>query len=284
MADPYFTPASLDARYDEVRAEILADRDFLQAPVSRWRRWAFALRFLAWIAVGAGLLLPLLFRGDAGALGTEASGLELAYIAVMVGALLLMADQVFNVSGSWSRLMLAALQVRKVLFDLDFAWTKLRALVANDADAMAHGPALVDLLHKAKTETHAIMETQKRDWVTRLEEGAAALSAALERERTRLAARIQETSAKAAMPSTGAIDVTIDKPGDLKGAVKILVDGEEKGGSAAPAARLSVGNIPAGQHVVAIHAERNATPPAPFVFSQSVQVQAGASATLAVTV
>lgn len=279
---PVLTPAALDGYYEHVRDQLASDMVFLRTPIAGRRRLSYLLKWVALLGLAGGILLPALAPGDVAVPGLGVHrGVELAFIAVAAGGIGLAVDRVFNISSSWARLTLAEAAVQKVRERLQFDWAKRRPAIT-DANAAAEGPALIDLLRDASQESTAIVETQKRTWTTELDAAAASLLAQLDTQRASLAELVRAQQEQASKPTTGAVNIAIDNPANLKGPVVIRINGEEKHRAPAPAANLTVDGIPAGLQAIALEAERSAVPPTPFVFEQTVAIAAGAAATLQV--
>jgi len=274
---------ALDDYFKSVRDKLTADMVFARRPISR-RFWVSGLlRAAALAALAAGLLLPILVPERVEFLRAERSGAEMALVAVILGGLILLADQLFNVSRSWARLMLTELKLKSVRETLEMEWAKRRPAITAE-NAAADGVALIELLQAALTEGTSIMTTQKQTWAAELDEATASLRSQLESHRGTLDQTVREQREEAARPTTGAVNIAIDKPQDLKGPVKLFVNGVEKGGSPAPAASLSLRDLPVGQATIAVESERNTTPPTPFHSSNTVNIESGAIATLAIRV
>jgi hypothetical protein len=281
---PALTPAALDALYGQVYDKLTDDMAFLRSPV-RWRRLvANLVKLAALLLFAAGLLLPILLVEEASYFGLPPrSGAELALAAIVAGGLILLADQLFNLSRSWQRLMLAELQVKSVRQALAMEWQKRRPFVADSAMA-TEGVAMIELLASALKENHQVMLTQKQAWATELDQALTELRGRFESQRGALEKTVAAQKEEEARPTTGALNIAIDKPGDLTGEVVLLVDGKEARKWPAPDAALSVGNVPAGLRVVELTAKRKAPAGADFTFAQSVKVDGGAVAAFQVKV
>ena len=278
------TPAGLDQIYGEVTERIFADAAFLRRPIAMHRELSGLVKVLAWLLFAAGVLLPILVTAEKYRfLGAERSGTELALIAVVTGGLILLLDQLFNLSRSWQRLMLSELQVRKIHQALAMEWQKRRGFVT-DVNMPTEGVAMIELLATALRDTHEVMLTQKQAWTSELDQAMADLRANYDMQRGSLDKLVQAQKAEAAKPTTGALNIAIDKPGDLAGEVVLLVDGKEAGKWPAPDSALSVGNVPAGLRVVEVRGKRKAPPGAVFTFAQSVKVDGGAGTAFQVKV
>ena len=273
---PTLTPEALDALYGEVGAKLESDREFLGRTIVRRRRWSNVVKFIAWALFSLGVLLPILIV-ERGAGTWDRSGVELAMIAVVAGGLLLLADQLFNWSRSWQRLTLAELRVRHMrqLFALE--WQKRRPFLT-DAGMATEGVALIDLLIAATRDSNAVMLEQKQTWTNELDAALTDLRGRFDSQRTALEKKVEAEKEEAAKPTTGAINITIDRPGELVGELALLVDGKEARKWPAPDGALSVGNVPAGLRTVELRGTRKTPAGAGFIFAQAVNVAAGAAA------
>jgi hypothetical protein len=278
------TPAGLDKLYNEIDDRLDQDIRFLGLPV-RWRRMSSnLLKLLALILFAAGVLLPLLFpeRNTLTWLG-ERSGAEFALVAIVAGGLLLLGDQLFNLSHSWQRLMLSQMRVIGIRQSLWVEWQKRRPFVT-DSGMKTDGVALIELLAASLKDTHQEMVAQKQAWASELDAALTDLRGRFDTQRGAIEKAVEAEKEEAAKPTTGAINVVIDKPEDLQGEMKLIVDGKVAATWPTPAAALSVGNIPAGLRSVQLNARKKAPPGTDFPFGQSIEVKAGAAATFSVKV
>lgn len=274
-----FSPETLDDYFKTVQSSIEDDMAFLRTPIDRWRMRAYWVRGLAFLAVAAGILLPLPimdpWRGFP-------DGLKMGYLAVILGGLVLLLDRVYNVSNSWVRLTLAEMQVKQIRYRLDLDWAKQRPALTPDNGA-TQGPILIELLRAALDATHQIMQTQKTAWTTELTQAMDALRNRLDSDRANLeqlrVQRLQEEQ----RPTTGAINLTIDHPDLLKPPLTVRIAGEEKLRLDSVPAQLSVNGIPAGLQTVGIAANR-AAGATPFDYGVTTQITAGEAKTISVTV
>ena len=278
------TPAALDALFDDIDGRLDSDIRFLGLPV-RWRRMASNLvKLVAWLLVAAGLLLPVLVVGRATLPWVgERSGSELALIALMAGGLLLLADQLFNLSRSWQRLMMAQMRVMGIRQQLALEWQKRRPFVT-DSGMATEGVALVELLAAAMRDNHQVMVTQKQAWADELDAALTELRGKLDQQRGTREQAVQAALEEAAKPTVGAINVAIDKPEDLQGEVRLVIDGKVAASWATPAAALSVGGVSPGLRSVQLDGKRKTPAGAEFHSGQSIEVKAGQAAAFAVKV
>ena len=284
---PVYTPltaARLDALYEEIDKRLGKDIRFLGLPV-RWRRMSSnLLKLLALILFAAGLLLPILFaeRSSLSWSGGR-SGSELALVAIVAGGLLLLADQLFNLSRSWPRLMMSQMRVIGIRQSLWAEWQKRRPLVA-DTGMATEGVAMIELLATALNDAHEVMVAQKQAWAGELDQALTELRGRLDTQRVAIEQAVEAGREEKEKPTTGAINVVIDKPEELQGEVALLVDGEVARKWPAPAAALSVRGVPAGLRTVELTAKRKTPAGANFTYAQSVEVKAGAAAGFSVKV
>lgn len=278
---PTLTPAALDSYFECVQNRLLKDMEYLRVPM-RWRRgWSNGLKGAAWLSVAGGILLPSLFPpGAANLLGR--TGTETAFIIVAVGGLLLLMDQIFNVSGSWTRLMIAELEVRKVRYELEFDWARRRPFVTED-NVMQEGPILIERLLTSVAAAHAIMDAQKRAWAMELEKAMKALEARLEKDRADLAGARSEEKQRDRKPASGAINVTVGKAEAIKPPLAVLVGGAERRifESSVPKV-FTVPDVPAGNASLELRAGAAADAGA-WTWSRTVTVPDGGVAEVAVS-
>lgn len=273
-----FGPATLDEYFATVQQWLKEDMDFLRAPIVTWRKRSAWTRAIAFIALVAGVFLPLpLFDSIEGG----PSGVEMGYVAVLAGGLVLLGDQIFAVSSSWMRLTMAEMQVKQVRYRLDFEWAKRRPVLTPE-NAATEGPGLIDILKAATDACHEIMQTQKQAWTTELRQGMEALRSRLDDDRIALQRLRTERQREQAKPRSGAVNITLDKPGDLKGPLAVKVGGEEKLKLETVPAKLSVNAVPAGLQTISLSASR--ADGKPFTYMVTEDIAAGEVKAIAVAV
>jgi hypothetical protein len=273
-----FAPATMDGYFATVQQWLKEDMEFLRAPIVTWRGRSTWTRAIAFLALVAGVFLPLpLFDSIKGG----PSGIEMGYVAVLAGGLVLLADQVFAISSSWMRLTMAEMQVKQVRYRLDFEWAKRRPLLTAE-NATAEGPALIDVLKTATDACHEIMEMQKQAWTSELRQGMETLRSRLDDDRIALQRLRTERQQEQAKPKTGAVNITVDKPGDLKGPLTVKVGGEEKLKLETVPAKLSVNAVPAGLQTISLSAAR--ADGKPFAYMVTEDIAAGEVKSIAVAV
>jgi hypothetical protein len=272
-----FSTSTLDGYFAAVQDRLESDMAFLRTPINRWRMRAYWVRGLAFLAVAGGILFPLPLMKPWPGLP---NGLEMGYLAVVLGGLVLLLDRVYNVSNSWVRLTLAEMQVKQVRYRLDLDWAKQRPALTAD-NGSVQGPILIDLLRVALDATHQIMETQKTAWTNELSQALDSLRSRLDADRASLEQLRSQQREQEQRPTTGAINVTLDKPGDLKPPVLIRVAGEEKLRLDSVPARFSVNGIPAGLQTIGIEAGR-AAGSSQFVYSVTERITAGEAKSISV--
>jgi hypothetical protein len=266
-----FTPATLDDYFKAIQQWLKKDMEFFRPTIVSRRLWSNWVRGAAFAALVLGVLLPLpLF--DPPKRGID--GLEMGYVAVLVGGLILMFDQIFAISSSWMRLTMAEMQVKQVRYRLDLEWAKRRPLLTPE-NAATEGPALIDILKAAVDAGHEIMETQKESWTNELRQGMEALRSRLDSDRIALQQLRTQRRQEEARPKAGAINLTIDKPTDLKGPLTVRVGSEERLKLDTVPAKVSVNMVPAGLQTIRVSASRAAAPHDPFEFMVTEAIVAG---------
>lgn len=277
-----FSDATLDSYFDMIGKRLKDDMAFLRKPIVQQRNWSLYLRILAFVSLALAVLLPLpiiepLDRGP--------NGLEFGYLSALLGGLVLFADQVFGISSAWMRLTLAEMEVKQVRYRLELDWARRRPLLKTE-NAATEGPALIDILKTAMDASHDIMQSQKVTWTSEIRQGMDALRSRLNEDRVALERLRAEQLREQARPKTGAVNITIDKPGDLKGPLIVKIGDEERlklDGAAVPA-KVSVNNVPAGLQTIALSATRTAAPYAPFLHIVTEAIPAGDTKCLTVAV
>jgi len=266
-----FSPASLDGYFLTVQEWLRKDMVFLGSPIERWEGRSSWLRRLAFIAVAAGVILPLPIFGP---LPGWPTGLELGYLSVLIGGLIVLVDQVFSVSSSWMRLTLAEMQMKQARYRLDLDWAKRRPLLTPDNGA-TEGPILIEALRTAMDGAHEIMETQKKTWTNELKQGMEVLRGRLDADRVTLERLRTERQQEEARVRTGGITIKIDKPQELTGTLKVKVgDLPQEDVTPIPPSWPVVGLAPGILRVV-VEASRVAPTGSVFKAALPVEVVAG---------
>jgi hypothetical protein len=273
-----FGPATMDGYFATVQQWLKEDMEFLRKPIVTWRGRSTLMRAIAFLALVAGVFLPLPLFDP---IRNGPSGIEMGYVAILAGGLVLLADQIFAVSSSWMRLTMAEMQVKQVRYRLDFEWAKRRPLLTPE-NAATEGPALIDILKTATDACHEIMETQKQAWTNEIRQGMEALRSRLDEDRISLQRLRTERQQEQSKPKTGAVNITLDKPGDLKGPLAVRIGGEEKLKLETVPAKLSVNAVPAGLQTISLSAFR--ADGKPFAYMVTEEVAAGEVKAIAVAV
>jgi hypothetical protein len=274
-----FSPPSLASYFKTVQVWLENDMAFLRKPIPFWKGLSYWTRGLAFAGVAAGVLLPLpIFHARPGL----PNGLEIGYLSVLLGGLVLLLDRTFNISNSWMRLMLAEMQMKQVRYRLDLDWAKQFPVLTADNGA-TQGPILLDLLRAAMDAGHHIMETQKTAWTTELSQAMDALRTRLDADRVTLEQLRTQRQQEDQRPTTGAVNLTIDKPQLLKGPLTVTVGSAEPVRSDTVPATLSVNNVPAGLQTISVAAGR-VTGSEPFAYSVTEPITAGQAKAITVAV
>lgn len=176
-----FSPATMDLYFDQVREWIKGDMDFVGGRISFWYNLSKLTRGLAFLAVAAAVILPIpIFPTQPG----TPTGLQLGYLSVVLGGLLLLLDRTFNISSAWVRLTLAEMQLKQIRYRLDLDWAKRRPLLTR-TNGEAEGPGLIDLLRAAADAAHDIAVGQKAAWTTEMAQALDNLRSRLDSDRSR---------------------------------------------------------------------------------------------------
>lgn len=266
-----FSAATIDGYFRHVQNWLESDMAFLREPIHRWHRRSNRTRGLGFAAVAAGVLLPMPILDP---WPGWPDGLQMGYLAVLIGGLVLLLDRVFNVSNSWMRLTLAEMQLKQVRYRLDLDWAKRRPLLTTE-NAATEGPALMEILRTAMDAGHQIMETQKTTWTTELTQAMDALRSRLDADRTSLEQVRAERARERARPATGGVTIKIDKPELLKPPLKIRAGllPEERVDPVPPI--WAMVGLPPGSARVIVEAERVAPAGSTYKAARPVQVVAG---------
>jgi hypothetical protein len=174
-----FSPKTMDSYFAQVREWLKDEMDFVGGRISFWYNLSKFVRGVAFLAVAAGVLLPIpVFPTPAG----WPTGLTLGYFAIAVGGLVLLLDRSFNVSSAWVRLTLAEMKVKQIRYRLDLDWATRRPLLTA-ANGATEGPALIALLRAATDAAHAVSAAQKAAWTSEMTQALAELRSRLEPDR-----------------------------------------------------------------------------------------------------
>lgn len=174
-----FKPATLDSYFDQVRDWIKGDMDFVGGRIHFWYNLSKLIRGLAFLALAAGVLLPIpILKSWPG----WPTGLELGYLSIAIGGLVLLLDRTFNISNAWIRLTLAEMKVKQVRYRLDLDWAEKRPRLT-EANGGTEGPALIALLRAAADAAHEIAQAQKAAWTTEMTQALAELRRRLDSDR-----------------------------------------------------------------------------------------------------
>jgi len=189
IKDAPVTRQELFRYFESVRGRIRSDMNFVRQPIKRYRRASSMLRLLGVVGIACGILLPAVFADGReleplkGFETWRVSGIEAAYIAVAVGGIALLLDQVFDFTNGWMRLFVAESKLKRVLEELEFDWA-LAWPGVTDQNIASEAPKLIAKLQAAALASHTVMEEQKTSWATALRDARDALRARLETDRT----------------------------------------------------------------------------------------------------
>lgn len=274
-----FASATLDGYFATIDERLKDDMTFLRKPIRKWRSRSWWLRLAAFVLLALGVILPLpILRIDA----PGPSGLELGYGAVLLGGLLLFFDQVFAVSSSWMRLTLAEMQMKQIRYRLELEWARRRPLLTPENEPH-EGPALIDILKTASDTAHEVMETQKEAWNNELRQGIEALRSRLSDDRIAIEKLRAEQLQEQSRPKRGAINLTIEKPGALKGPLTVRIGEEAPVEFDTVPTKISLNNVPAGLQTLRLTASRTANENQ-FDYLSTEEIKGGEIKTVTVTV
>ncbi len=264
-----FSPEAMEKCFHFVQESLKSDMEFVGKRVPFWRRLSYVVRMLAFAAVAAGVLLPIpLFQTDP----ARPNGLELGYVSVLFGGLVLLADRTFNISSAWVRLTLAEMKMKQVRYRLDLDWARRRPTLSSNP--AVEGPALVDLLRAAMDAGHEVMEAQKTAWTTEVTQAMEALRGRLDNDRLTLEQLRTQQRQDRDRPTTGAINLTLSNTVSLKAPVTVSVGGAQPVTYDTVPSHLSIGGIPAGLQTIRVKASP-ASGSTPFDYSVTEMIVAG---------
>jgi hypothetical protein len=274
-----FSPATMDSYFAQAQDWLKSDMDFVGSQIGFWRGKSHWIRGFAFLAVAAGVLLPIpLFDAWPG----WPTGMEWGYFSIVLGGLVLLLDRTFNMSGAWVRLTLAEMKVKQVRYRLDLDWAKRRPLLT-DSNGATEGPALIELLRVATEAAHEIAEGQKVAWTTEMTQALDGLRARLDADRGALERLQVQRQLEQERPTTGAFNITIDKPQDLAPPLVVKVGSDVRGTYPSVPSKLSIADVPAGLQILQLTAKRK-TGGAQFDFGTTETVVAGEVKAVAVAV
>ncbi len=248
-----FSPGTMDSYFDQVREWLKSDMDFVGSQIGFWRGKSHWIRFFAFLAVAAGVLLPIpLFDAWPG----WPTGMEWGYFSIVLGGLVLLLDRTFNISGAWVRLTLAEMKVKQVRYRLDLDWAKRRPLLT-ESNGLTEGPALIDLLRAATEAAHEIAEGQKVAWTAEMTQALDGLRTRLDADRGALEQLQTQRQEEQQRPTTGAVNIIIAGPDKLKPPLTVSVGDKQATFQTVPP-RLTFNAVPAGLQTIHLVAERKA--------------------------
>lgn len=114
------------------------------------------LRAMAILLVTAGALLPLVQAGTGGV------DRGWGYVLLGAGAACVGVDHLFGLSAAWTRDVVTALRLQRLLQDFHLAWIRLNTVTGSGEDLRL---ARIELLSKLRQAVADAIESETRDWV-----------------------------------------------------------------------------------------------------------------------
>lgn len=169
-------PLDIEQAYAQVRDGALVQIRSLKSVRSRAKRTSNCLKGAAFVLLSVGIVLPL---GSAvfGAPFENSSGFDplgVGYIAIAVGGLCTLADQVFGFAQNHDRVRLLEMRLVGMLRDLDFEWSLRRLAVSA---VVAPDPAAdLQSLFDFRMAVDRANATQVEEWIAQRQVGSETLS------------------------------------------------------------------------------------------------------------
>jgi hypothetical protein len=242
--------------------KVLADyvderRERIRKIVNWYKTRAFWRRLLT-VALRCAILAVLLYAGvillrpaDQGGTVkflwlTFPSQGNAALAAAVIAVILIAANQVFMLSTSWTRYMLAKMDIEVKEQKFTGEWDKLSATLT-DENAAAQRNAVIDLISGHLTDVWGVMRAETASW-------GADLAAAMQRleqmvKDQRSATETLVKAADAARPTTSVVRVVIANYKNVSGPLTVTVAGKTAS-SPAPTPTLVVADVPTGGHAI----------------------------------
>lgn len=169
-------PQDVEAAYAQVRAGALLQIRSFKAVRSRAKVISNCLKAAAFGLLSLGIIVPVgsALVGAPFEKSGDVDPLEIGYIAIVLGGLCTLADQVFGFSQQHDRIRTVEMRLVAMLRDLDFGWSSRRFVggVTATADPSADFQSLYDF-RRMIDEANA---TQVAEWIAQRQAGSEILS------------------------------------------------------------------------------------------------------------
>lgn len=158
-------PLDIEQAYAQVREGALVQIRSLKVVRSRAKRTSNYLKGAAFVLLSAGIILPLgsAVVGAPFEKPIRFNPLAAGYIAIALGGLCTLADQVFGFAQNHDRVRLLEMRLVGMLRDLDFNWS-LRRLAAS-ADVAPDPAADLQSLFDFRMAVDRSNATQVEEWI-----------------------------------------------------------------------------------------------------------------------
>jgi hypothetical protein len=216
------------------------------------------IQFLALLLTAAAGLVPILFQlaKNSGAATSYDSG-PLASLFVGLAAALLGLDKAFGYSSGWTRYVLTATSMTKLLHEFRMDWVALSAAAAVPP-AVEQQAAMIQRAKEFVSAIQGMVAQETKDWATEFQSNMAQMEKDLKVQLDTLKAQMDKaTKDKEAATKPGAIELTVTNADETDGfAFDVVLEGqsgktEEPVSNAKVWTRISV--LP-GQYKVSINA------------------------------
>lgn len=251
---PPLPPEALIGRLDAAIAFAEAKESWYRQRKFWWQIGSVGIRGCAFVAFAIGSLAPLFALSDT----TENTlrSLENGYIALGVAAVVLAADRLFLVTGTWGRYVDAEMAIRHVrdMLDQQRAWLAPQITAA----PALHRGTVEALCDRAVTDIREIMRTETATWTTTLQAAieafVQAVNGAGKTTTVKLDAALAKRGAAPADPdATGHVEVALE---GQRHAAELAVTwgaGQSRrygGGDGPVPASLVIADLRPGRHVL----------------------------------
>lgn len=229
--------ADLEAKYTEAVAKATADYDWYKRRRLSYMVSSWAIRVLAAATLIAGATLPI--ASPTGAVSLLwfpfPSAAQAALVCLVIAGLLVGLDQVFLVTGTWSRYISAMMRIETLKCTASWDWQDLKARLPDPVPPEEISKAML-IFRTLAVGSRQVVETETTAWSAELAKAVDQLQALVKDQRasTETLLKEQEKTQEAARklaekPAPGAIRVKFDGAiNRLAGNIKVTAAGKDQ--------------------------------------------------------
>ena len=205
--------ALLDKSFEDTLEKINAKINWYSRHIWPHRIGSTLIRICAFIALAYGILSPLI---------RDPHSYQAAYSSLVVGGLILMLDQLFLMTGSWTRYVSAKLALETTADQLTANWRVLRA--AADPDVKPYHTDALKLFAESLSAADAIQAAELTKWQGELETAVKKLAENLDAAQKQVGEkRDKYESEQAEAKKKEEQDAAADKKANQDGALNVTV-------------------------------------------------------------